>query len=81
MRQIIAYDTADPELADIFTQSCAICGQDGWVTVPSAAVDRLVAGEPIQHVLPDLDQGLREQITSGIHPLCWERAIALSPEA
>lgn len=74
MRQIVAYDTADPDYSDILTRACSVCGKEGWVTVPSEVVDRLLNNEPIQDVLPDLDKGLREQIKTGIHPECWTKS-------
>lgn len=80
MRQIIAYETTNPDFSDILTPACRMCGQEGWVTVPSHAIEPLMEHVPIQTVLPELDQGLREQIKTGIHPECWARAFGLNDE-
>jgi hypothetical protein len=69
-RTLIAYDTADPAVSDLQTPTCLFCRQDGWVQVPTTAVEQMAAGDPIQDALPDLAPALREQIISGIHPEC-----------
>lgn len=80
MRQIVAYDTADPDYSDILTPACNMCGQEGWVTVPSDAVERLMDLVPIQTALPSLDRSLREQIKTGVHPQCWTDAFGPNNE-
>lgn len=80
MRQIVAYDTADPAYSDILTPACSMCGKEGWVTVPSDAVERLMNYVPIQTVLPELAPALREQIKTGIHPECWAKSFGVSDE-
>lgn len=55
------------------TPPCMMCGKTTEVEVDSAALHRWQSqGWLIQVALPDLDDGERELIKSGIHPDCWD---------
>ena len=74
MSQYAIYDSMQDDCADILTDPCPFCGQQGWITVPQSGSDALMEGQPVQDALPELDHRLREQIISGIHPRCFPGA-------
>ena len=55
------------------TPNCFVCGDYGQVEVPMKGFLIRQLGGLIQEAYPDLDLGLREQIISGTHPICWEK--------
>lgn len=68
MNRHTIYDSRQDHCADILTPRCPLCGQRGWITIPQAGADALMADLPVQAALPQLDYRLREQIISGTHP-------------
>lgn len=55
----------------VSTPACPICGCWGMAELARPQVDALIAGHPIQEVMPDEPAELREQIISGVHPDCF----------
>lgn len=53
-------------------QTCPMCGRDSTVEVPDDRYERWVAGEMVQHVLPEWSAAEREQLMSGLHGDCFE---------
>ena len=54
------------------TPICFVCGAYGQVEVPMEGFLIRQLGGLMQEAYPDLDLGLREQMISGTHPVCWE---------
>lgn len=57
----------------VTTRECAYCGLQGKVTLPNVEAHvRILKGELVQYVVPQLSADDREQLISGTHPKCWE---------
>ena len=56
----------------VATPKCFVCGNTGTVEVPFANYLKRKEGALIQDAYPDMDKAEREQMVSGIHPMCWE---------
>lgn len=62
------------------TRPCPFCGQSALFALSPEAVQRYQQGALLQDAFPELDQGQREQLKTGICPSCWESEIAISEE-
>lgn len=56
------------------TPRCLYCGNTGIVVANRRGVMRWEAGELIQKALPELSAEHREQMISGFHPECFDKA-------
>lgn len=56
------------------TPKCFMCGDYGQVEVPMKGFLIRQLGGTIQEAYPDLDRAVREQMITGIHPDCWQKA-------
>lgn len=57
---------------------CPFCHGISIIDFPGPAIQgirRWRAGEPIQQALPLLTPAEREQLLTGIHPVCWEASL------
>lgn len=58
------------------TRNCMVCGESGFVEVPTAQYEAYQNGSLIQEAFPDMPAPLREQLLTGTHPECWEQMFA-----
>lgn len=58
----------------VHTDPCMICGKGGTVTMPAQAYERWRAGEHIQKAWPEGSDGEREQLATGTHGECFDKA-------
>lgn len=76
--------TTTADTITIGTKRCFHCGEFGTITLPvesgMTAIDRYEQGWLVQDAFPFLSIGLREQITSGTHPECWDKMFAFDEE-
>ena len=63
------YNITGPDVSDVYVK-CPHCGAQGYITVTEDEGDRLIDGEHVQNVLPDMSPARREQIISGRCPTC-----------
>lgn len=65
-------DQADG-LVTVITHTCPGCQHPGIVrNLKPDAVNRWLAGEHIQDVMPELSADDREMLISGMHADCWD---------
>lgn len=60
------------------TPQCGLCGKGGQVEVPMKGFLIRQLGGLIQEAYPEMDKTLREQMISGTHPACWEKAYGVT---
>jgi hypothetical protein len=60
----------------VSTGVCFGCGCEGSVVVGYEDYVRWMNGELIQRCFPELPEGEREQLISGLHPVCWDRVMS-----
>lgn len=60
-------------------KTCIFCGTENHVSLTTEEHGRILRGEHVQHVLPDLSADDREKMISGTCPKCWERTNLLPP--
>ena len=65
----------------ILTDTCIFCGNDGEIELTNDQFKRYnqsrhPSGPLIQDALPELTDGQREQLMTGIHDECWDGAFA-----
>lgn len=58
------------------TPDCMVCGEGGFVEVPTSQYEARQNGAMIQEAFPDMPAPLREQILTGTHPACWDKMFA-----
>lgn len=58
----------------ILTKTCMECGQRGEIGVTKEEADLLLSGEHPGRALPNHSPAEWEQIHTGYHPACWDRA-------
>jgi hypothetical protein len=56
------------------TPLCGFCKKGGTIEVPMEGFLIYQLGGYVQEAFPELDKSLREQIISGTHPKCWDKA-------
>lgn len=56
------------------TPPCPYCAQTGTVTASRSGVMKWAQGALIQNALPELTPAQREQLITGFHPDCFEKA-------
>lgn len=55
-------------------KDCMLCNEPPRaILVDAAGLDAWLNGALIQDALPDLSDGEREEVKSGIHEECWDR--------
>jgi hypothetical protein len=64
----------EEEMVKVVTGRCMICGQDGTVKMPKDAYERWVGGMLIQRAWPEGTPGQREQLATGTHGDCFDKA-------
>jgi len=62
-------------MVKVQTKVCVHCMQDGFVEMTydeyNTGKKLYDQGALMQEAFPNLDLALREQLISGIHPMCW----------
>lgn len=53
------------------TKRCSVCGKGGVISVDENKLFEWLRGSNIQEAFPEMPVELREQMISGIHPVCW----------
>ncbi len=67
-------DTTGVETVLVTTKPCPFCNRESTLHVPIDGFRAWRAGALIQNALPDMSLAQREQLISGTHALCFERA-------
>lgn len=62
------------KIVTVHTMACMLCGESGRIVVDEAGLEAWESGVLIQDALPELSASEREQLMTGIHAECWDRA-------
>ena len=58
----------------VHTKACMLCGESGHIVVDEAGLEAWGSGVLIQNAFPELSAAEREQLMTGIHGECWDKA-------
>jgi len=64
----------------ITTPRCRECGEAGMLQIPADGWDSWQAGALIQDAFPELSADTREQLKTGYHSACWDKAFGWMDE-
>lgn len=56
------------------TKKCSWCGEDSVIEIPKDGFNAWKEGKGlhVQDAFPNLSRDVREQLITGIHPVCWD---------